>query len=133
MNVGLALIKCPSPKCIQFTSRMLFLIRLNCWFNQDNDISIRRQALDLLFTMCDSSNSKVIVSELMEYLNGADVTMREELSLKIAILAEKFATDLSWYVICISLLSLLSICTWYMYISKWQKLQRLIKFFKNIS
>ena len=66
--------------------------------DQDNDISIRRQALDLLFTMCDSSNAKVIVSELMEYLNGADVTMREELSLKIAILAEKFATDLSWFV-----------------------------------
>lgn len=32
-----------------------------------------------------------------QYLNTAEFVMREELSLKIAILAEKFAPDLSWY------------------------------------
>lgn len=31
-----------------------------------------------------------------QYLNTAEFTMREELSLKAAILAEKFAPDLSW-------------------------------------
>mmetsp|Transcript_25693 Transcript_25693/g.45735 ORF Transcript_25693/g.45735 Transcript_25693/m.45735 type:complete len:666 (-) Transcript_25693:12-2009(-) len=65
---------------------------------KDQDISIRRRALDLLFTMCDYDNARDIVSELMQYLGHADFTMREELALKIAILAEKFAPDLMWYV-----------------------------------
>ncbi|KAL9247388.1 hypothetical protein vseg_020825 [Gypsophila vaccaria] len=65
---------------------------------KDPDISIRRRALDLLYGMCDVSNAKDIVEELLQYLSTADFTMREELSLKAAILAEKFAPDLSWYV-----------------------------------
>ncbi|KAJ8559630.1 hypothetical protein K7X08_003688 [Anisodus acutangulus] len=65
---------------------------------KDPDISIRRRALDLLYGMCDVSNAKDIVEELLQYLNTAEFVMREELSLKIAILAEKFAPDLSWYV-----------------------------------
>ncbi|XP_022729205.1 AP-2 complex subunit alpha-2-like isoform X2 [Durio zibethinus] len=65
---------------------------------KDPDISIRRRALDLLYGMCDVTNAKDIVEELLQYLSSADFTMREELSLKAAILAEKFAPDLSWYV-----------------------------------
>ncbi|KAK9185751.1 hypothetical protein WN943_026110 [Citrus x changshan-huyou] len=65
---------------------------------KDPDISIRRRALDLLYGMCDVSNAKDIVEELLQYLSTADFAMREELSLKAAILAEKFAPDLSWYV-----------------------------------
>ncbi|PSR86518.1 AP-2 complex subunit alpha-1 like [Actinidia chinensis var. chinensis] len=65
---------------------------------KDPDISIRRRALDLLYGMCDVSNTKDIVEELLQYLSTADFAMREELSLKAAILAEKFAPDLSWYV-----------------------------------
>lgn len=65
---------------------------------KDPDISIRRRALDLLYGMCDVTNAKDIVEELLQYLNTAEFAMREELSLKAAILAEKFAPDLSWYV-----------------------------------
>ncbi|KAJ8551955.1 hypothetical protein K7X08_028398 [Anisodus acutangulus] len=65
---------------------------------KDPDISIRRRALDLLYGMCDVSNAKDIVEELLQYLSTAEFAMREELSLKIAILVEKFAPDLSWYV-----------------------------------
>ncbi|KAK6235114.1 Clathrin/coatomer adaptor [Theobroma cacao] len=65
---------------------------------KDPDISIRRRALDLLYGMCDVTNAKDIVEELLQYLSTADFAMREELSLKAAILAEKFAPDLSWYV-----------------------------------
>ncbi|XP_027343691.1 AP-2 complex subunit alpha-1-like isoform X2 [Abrus precatorius] len=65
---------------------------------KDPDISIRRRALDLLYGMCDVSNAKDIVEELLQYLSTAEFAMREELSLKAAILAEKFAPDLSWYV-----------------------------------
>uniref|UniRef100_A0A2P2MSX5 AP-2 complex subunit alpha n=1 Tax=Rhizophora mucronata TaxID=61149 RepID=A0A2P2MSX5_RHIMU len=65
---------------------------------KDPDISIRRRALDLLYGMCDVSNAKDIVEELLQYLSTADFAIREELALKAAILAEKFAPDLSWYV-----------------------------------
>ncbi|XP_010541301.1 PREDICTED: AP-2 complex subunit alpha-2-like isoform X2 [Tarenaya hassleriana] len=65
---------------------------------KDPDISIRRRALDLLYGMCDVSNAKDIVEELLQYLSTSEFAMREELSLKAAILAEKFAPDLSWYV-----------------------------------
>ncbi|CAA7394896.1 unnamed protein product [Spirodela intermedia] len=65
---------------------------------KDPDISIRRRALDLLYGMCDVSNAKDIVEELLQYLSTAEFAMREELALKAAILAEKFAPDLSWYV-----------------------------------
>lgn len=65
---------------------------------KDPDISIRRRSLDLLYGMCDVSNAKEIVEELLQYLTTADFGIREELALKAAILAEKFAPDLSWYV-----------------------------------
>ncbi|KAI4382286.1 hypothetical protein MLD38_008267 [Melastoma candidum] len=65
---------------------------------KDPDISIRRRALDLLYGICDISNAKDIVEELLQYLSSSDFAMREELSLKAAILAEKFAPDLSWFV-----------------------------------
>ncbi|KAG0171178.1 hypothetical protein DFQ30_001336 [Apophysomyces sp. BC1015] len=65
---------------------------------RDKDISVRRRGLDLLYSMCDTSNAKTIVSELLRYLQVADFAMREEMVLKIAILAEKFATAYSWYV-----------------------------------
>lgn len=65
---------------------------------RDRDISVRRQALDLLYSMCDSTNAQPIVSELLKYLQTADYAIREEMVLKIAILTEKHATDIQWYV-----------------------------------
>ena len=62
---------------------------------KDRDISVRRRALDLLYSMCDTSNSKVIVGELVKYLQSADYNLREEMVLKIAILTERFATEVS--------------------------------------
>ena len=65
---------------------------------KDADISVRRRALDLLFVMCDSDNAEKVVDELVGHLVLADAAIREEMVLKIAILAEKYATDLRWYV-----------------------------------
>ncbi|CAH7690085.1 adaptin N terminal region-domain-containing protein [Phakopsora pachyrhizi] len=64
---------------------------------RDKDISVRRRGLDLLYSMCDTTNSKAIVGELLRYLSVSDYTLREELVLKIAILTEKFATEYEWY------------------------------------
>lgn len=63
---------------------------------KDADISVRRRALDLLFVMCDKNNTKSIVGELVTYLEVADAGIREELVMKIAIVAEKYAQDLEW-------------------------------------
>lgn len=60
---------------------------------KDRDISVRRRALDLLYSMCDTSNAKVIVGELVRYLQAADYNLREDMVLKIAILTERFATE----------------------------------------
>jgi Adaptin N terminal region len=56
---------------------------------KDPDVSIRRRALDLLFTMTNEGNADEIVTELLKYLNVADFSMREELVLKTAVLAER--------------------------------------------
>jgi AP-2 complex subunit alpha len=65
---------------------------------RDKDISVRRRALDLLYSMCDVDNAEVVVEELLRYLRVADYALREELVLKIAISTEKFATSYKWYV-----------------------------------
>lgn len=65
---------------------------------RDRDISVRRKGLDLLYSMCDLSNAQPIVNELLKYLASADFAIREEMVLKIAILTEKYATDIQWYV-----------------------------------
>lgn len=65
---------------------------------KDADNSVRRRALDLLFSMCDADSARTIVCELVTYLAVAEGAIREELVLKAAILAEKYATDLRWYV-----------------------------------
>ena len=65
---------------------------------RDTDLSIRRRALDLIFALWDQENATNVVNELLVYLNENDFTLKEELVLKIAILAEKFALNLNWYV-----------------------------------
>lgn len=65
---------------------------------RDRDISVRRKGLDLLYSMCDTSNAGPIVNELLRYLQTADFGIREEMVLKVAILTEKYATDAQWYI-----------------------------------
>ncbi|KID62115.1 AP-2 complex subunit alpha-2 [Metarhizium brunneum] len=65
---------------------------------KDRDISVRRKGLDLLYSMCDATNARIIVGELLHFLQNADFAIREEMVLKIAILTEKYATDVQWYV-----------------------------------
>ena len=64
---------------------------------KDADVSIRQRALDLLFLMCDEDNCLEIVHELLLFLVIANEGIKEEMVLKIAILAERFAPDYKWY------------------------------------
>ena len=56
--------------------------------------------------MCDRDSARAIVGELQNYLPISDFAIREELVLKMAILAEKFADDFCWYIdVILSLMS----------------------------
>lgn len=57
----------------------------------ERDVSVRQRAVDLLYAMCDKTNAEEIVGEMLEYLETADYSIREEMVLKVAILAEKYA------------------------------------------
>ncbi|EAX82262.1 Adaptin N terminal region family protein, partial [Trichomonas vaginalis G3] len=65
---------------------------------RDPDNSIRRRTLSLLFAVCTKESAEEIVHELLNYLRFADITMREPLCLKIAVMAEQFAEDPAWFV-----------------------------------
>lgn len=65
---------------------------------KDTDISVRKRALNLVYVLTDRSNAQVIVADLLTHLAEADSAMKEDIVVKIAILAEKFSTDLRWYV-----------------------------------
>lgn len=39
-----------------------------------------------------------VVNEILDYLQEKDFELKEEIVLKVAILAEKFAENLNWYI-----------------------------------
>lgn len=45
----------------------------------ERDVSVRQRAADLLYAMCDRSNAKQIVAEMLSYLETADYSIREEM------------------------------------------------------
>lgn len=65
---------------------------------RDRDISVRRKAIDLLYSICNADNVRIIVNELLKYLQAADFAIRGEMVIRIAILAEKYANEFQWYV-----------------------------------
>lgn len=66
---------------------------------KEPDISIRKSAVDSLFTLATSETSSEIINEFLDHLQEQnDFQIMEEMVLKVAILAEKFAVNLSWYI-----------------------------------
>lgn len=51
-----------------------------------------------MFNICDQKIAGEVVNELLDYLQENDYDLQEEMVLKIAILAEKFAENLNWYI-----------------------------------
>jgi AP-2 complex subunit alpha len=71
---------------------------------RDNDISIRRRSLDLLFLVCTGDNVKNVCKELLSYFKEDEPQLKEDIALKLAILSEKYTSDLTWYVdVCIKM------------------------------
>jgi len=94
------------------------------------DISVRRRALDLLYKMCDKESAQSIIDSLLEYLNEANVAIKEETVLKIAILAERFLTGTQHYVDVI--VRLVTIAGEYVSDEIWFRLVKVIVNFESI-
>ena len=65
---------------------------------REKDISIRRRALDAIFILSTQEVAGEVVNELLDHLQENDYELMEIMVLKVAILAEKFAENLSWYI-----------------------------------
>lgn len=60
--------------------RLNHLYLLLCVLLQtERDVSVRQRAVDLLYAMCDRSNAQQIVAEMLNYLETADYSIREEI------------------------------------------------------
>jgi len=65
---------------------------------RDPDISIRRRALDLSFTLVNESNVRVLVRELLAFLEVADNEFKPIMTSQIGIAADRFAPNKRWHV-----------------------------------
>eukprot|EP00300_Choanocystis_sp_HF-7_P009109 c16267_g1_i5.p1 GENE.c16267_g1_i5~~c16267_g1_i5.p1 ORF type:complete len:976 (+),score=271.16 c16267_g1_i5:55-2982(+) len=65
---------------------------------KETDISIRKRCLDLLFNICDDESAKELVAELLRFLETAEYQIKEDVVLKVAVLAERHADNYEWYV-----------------------------------
>ncbi|KAF2208804.1 hypothetical protein CERZMDRAFT_61800 [Cercospora zeae-maydis SCOH1-5] len=65
---------------------------------RDPDISIRRRALDLSFTLINESNVRVLVRELLAFLEVADNEFKPIMTSQIGIAADRFAPNKRWHV-----------------------------------
>ena len=65
---------------------------------KDHDLVIKKQALDLLYKITNSTNVKSIVKELLNYLLVAEADFKKELSNKICQICEKYAPTRKWQI-----------------------------------
>ena len=64
----------------------------------DSDPSVKKRCADVLVSVCDGSNVRQIVDQLLEHLPAAEGAARGDLVVKIAVLAERFPPSLTWCV-----------------------------------
>ncbi|EMD00572.1 hypothetical protein BAUCODRAFT_144223 [Baudoinia panamericana UAMH 10762] len=65
---------------------------------RDPDISIRRRALDLSFTLINETNVRVLIRELLAFLEVADTEFKPIMTSQIGIAADRFAPNKRWHV-----------------------------------
>lgn len=58
--------------------------RVLCCHQTERDVSVRQRAVDLLYAMCDRTNAEQIVHEMLNYLESADYSIREEMVSKFS-------------------------------------------------
>lgn len=64
----------------------------------DGDVSIRRRALELSYALINESNIKILMRELLSFLEVADNEFKLSLTTQICLAAERFAPDKRWHI-----------------------------------
>ncbi|KAK9320356.1 adaptin N terminal region-domain-containing protein [Lipomyces orientalis] len=64
----------------------------------DADISIRRRALDLSFDLINDQNVRVLVRELLVFLESADTEFKANMTVQICVAADKYAPNKRWHI-----------------------------------
>jgi AP-2 complex subunit alpha len=62
----------------------------------DSDPSVKKRAVDVLVAVCDASTVEGVVAQLLGALPASDATVRAELVVKVAILAERYPPSMEW-------------------------------------
>ncbi|KAI9891113.1 MAG: clathrin associated protein complex large subunit [Vezdaea aestivalis] len=65
---------------------------------RDPDISIRRRALDLSFTLINETNQRLLIRELLAFLEVADNEFKPVMTSQIGIAADRFAPNKRWHI-----------------------------------
>lgn len=65
---------------------------------KDADVTIRRSALQLVYSLVNANNVTTLTHELVEYLESCDEEFKCELAKKISALALKFSPSKQWYI-----------------------------------
>eukprot|EP00931_Biecheleriopsis_adriatica_P118237 TRINITY_DN93685_c0_g1_i1.p1 TRINITY_DN93685_c0_g1~~TRINITY_DN93685_c0_g1_i1.p1 ORF type:complete len:866 (+),score=233.76 TRINITY_DN93685_c0_g1_i1:109-2598(+) len=65
---------------------------------KDADISIRKRALDVTYSLIDDSNIKSMTKELLNYLLAAEPDFKEELCSRVCMAVEKFSPNRRWQI-----------------------------------
>lgn len=65
---------------------------------KDNDVSIRRRALELIYALVNKQNAHILVKELISYLENADIQFRSDLTTKLCFVVEKYSPRPSFYI-----------------------------------
>lgn len=65
---------------------------------RDPDISIRRRALDLSFTLINESNVRVLIRELLAFLEVADNEFKPSMTSQIGIAADRYSPSKRWHI-----------------------------------
>lgn len=65
---------------------------------KDNDVSIRRRALELIYALVNQQNAHILVKELIAYLENADIQFRSDLTTKLCVVVEKYSPRPTFYV-----------------------------------
>ena len=65
---------------------------------RDPDISIRRRALDLSFTLIREDNVRALIRELLAFLEVADVEFKPTMTTQIGIAADRYAPNKQWHI-----------------------------------
>ncbi|RKF53602.1 AP-1 complex subunit gamma-1 [Golovinomyces cichoracearum] len=65
---------------------------------RDPDISIRRRALDLSFTLINESNVRLLIRELLAFLEVADSEFKPIMTSQIGVAADRFSPNKRWHI-----------------------------------